>query len=90
MWSVILTLSLSLGNILRARHTEDRYTGVLTHNFTILNYCLANECCRCTENIVTPKIVIPGFYPIHFTITSAGQTIVDHYTGVRSTSYILL
>ena len=31
---------------------------------------------RYTENIVIPKIVIPGFCPIHFTLT-----IVDRYTG---------
>ena len=36
---------------------------------------------RATGNIVIPKIVIPGFCPIHFNETFAGQTIVDRYTG---------
>ena len=34
-----------------------------------------------TGNIIILKIVVPGFYPIHFTITFAGQTNVDCYTG---------
>ena len=32
-------------------------------------------------NIVIPKIVIPGFCPIHFNTNFAGQTNVDRYTG---------
>ena len=31
--------------------------------------------------IIIPKIVKPGFCAIHFTITFAGQTNVDRYTG---------
>ena len=49
--------------------------------------------------ILMPKIVIPGFCPIHFIITFARQTIVDRYTTISlyrrslyrgSAPYILL
>ena len=36
-----------------------------------------------TGNIVIRKIVIPGFCPIHFTTTFAGQTNLDRYTEDR-------
>ena len=53
---------------------------VITGN--ILRSINDNPIVKPGRNIVSiPKIVISGFCPTHFTLTFAGQTIVDRYTG---------